>query len=53
MKSFKPKKLSEEDTKAKEVEQRKKSFNGLTAREWTLLSKNVWNDVSSSRGENI
>jgi len=33
----------------KETEQRKKTFNGLTAREWTLLSKNVWNDVSSPR----
>lgn len=26
-----------------------KTFNGLTPREWTLLSKNVWNDVSSAR----
>jgi len=50
MKSFKPKKLSEDDTKAKEIEQRKKTFNGLTAKEWASLSKNVWNDVSSSRG---
>lgn len=33
----------------KESEQRKKTFNGLTAREWTALSRNVWNDVSSSR----
>lgn len=33
----------------KEAEQREKTFNGLTAREWTLLSKNVWNDVSSPR----
>lgn len=51
MKKFKPKKLSEEDNKAKEIEQRKKSFNGLTAKEWASLSKNVWNDVSSSRGK--
>ncbi len=29
--------------------QRAKTFNGLTAREWTLLSRNVWNDVSSPR----
>ena len=29
--------------------QRLRTFNGLTAREWTLLSKNVWNDVSSPR----
>lgn len=33
----------------KESEQKKKTFNGLTAREWTALSRNVWNDVSSSR----
>lgn len=31
--------------------QRSRSFNGLTAREWTLLSRNVWNDVSSPRQE--
>ena len=29
--------------------QRARTFNGLTAREWTLLSRNVWNDVSSPR----
>jgi DNA modification methylase len=29
--------------------QRKRTFNGLTAREWTLLSRNVWSDVSSPR----
>lgn len=33
----------------KESEQQKKTFNGLTAREWTALSRNVWNDVSSTR----
>src|SRR3989344_8089353 len=33
----------------KKEEQRKKSFNGLTASEWASLSKNVWNDVSSAR----
>lgn len=33
----------------KESEQRKRSFNGLSAREWASLSKNVWNDVSSVR----
>ena len=27
----------------------KKSFNGLTPREWASLSKNVWDDVSSPR----
>lgn len=30
-------------------EQRQKTFNGLSAREWTLLSRSVWNDVSSAR----
>lgn len=35
----------------KEVEQRKKTFNGLTAKEWASLSKNVWNDVSSTRAK--
>ena len=33
----------------KEKEQRKKTFNGMTAREWTLSSRSVWNDVSSPR----
>jgi len=33
----------------KEITQREKTFNGLTAKEWTSLSRNVWNDVSSSR----
>lgn len=28
-----------------------KSFNGLTPREWTILSKNVWDDVSSPRNK--
>ena len=37
------------DYNEKEEEQQKKTFNGLTAREWTSLSRNVWNDVSSSR----
>ena len=35
----------------KDLEQRKRTFNGLTAKEWTLLSKNVWNDVSSIRSK--
>lgn len=35
--------------KIKEEEQRERTFNGLTAKEWTMLSKNVWNDVSSTR----
>jgi len=33
----------------KKAEQRKTTFNGLTASEWASLSKNVWNDVSSVR----
>lgn len=33
----------------KEAQQRSKTFNGLTAKEWTLMSRSVWNDVSSSR----
>jgi len=49
MKNLNTKKLSKEDEIKKEAEQREKSFNGLTAKEWTALSKNVWNDVSSPR----
>lgn len=30
-------------------EQRKITFNGLTAKEWTALSRNVWRGLSSSR----
>ncbi len=37
------------ETEKKEEEQRLKSFNGLDAKEWASLSKNVWNDVSSTR----
>lgn len=33
----------------KEKLQRKKTFNGMTAREWTISSRSVWNDVSSAR----
>jgi len=39
------------DDGLKELEQRKKTFNGLTAREWASMSKNVWNDVSSTRAK--
>lgn len=38
-----------EEDKSKELLQRNKTFNGLTAREWTILSRSVWNDVSSQR----
>lgn len=41
--------LSEIENKVKEDEQRLKTFNGMTAREWTLSSRSVWNDVSSVR----
>ncbi|HEX5275015.1 MAG TPA: DNA methyltransferase [Candidatus Rubrimentiphilum sp.] len=34
---------------SREHDQRGRTFNGLTAREWTVLSRNVWNDVSSPR----
>lgn len=33
----------------KEKLQRERTFNGMTAREWTLSSRSVWNDVSSVR----
>lgn len=36
---------------AKEEAQRAKSFNGLTAREWTQMSRNVWSDLSSPRNK--
>ncbi len=38
-----------ETTTKKEIEQRAKTFNGMTAREWTQNSRSVWNDVSSAR----
>lgn len=37
------------EDKLKEQVQREKTFNGMTAREWTLCSRSVWNDVSSVR----
>lgn len=48
MKEKKGDKISE---KVKEDEQRERSFNGLSAKEWASLSKNVWNDVSSPRAK--
>lgn len=33
------------------AEQRKKTFNGLSATEWAALSSSVWNDVSSARAK--
>lgn len=41
--------LTIEEVNEKEKEQRSKTFNGMTAREWTLSSRSVWNDVSSAR----
>lgn len=38
----------DENFKKKEA-QIERSFNGLTASEWASLSKNVWDDVSSTR----
>lgn len=38
-----------ESQKLKESEQREKTFNGMTAKEWTLNSRSVWNDLSSAR----
>ena len=35
----------------KEIGQKEKSFNSLSAKEWTALSKNVWNDLSSPRNK--
>jgi DNA modification methylase len=40
---------SEVKVNIKEKEQRARTFNGLTASEWTALSRNVWNDLSSPR----
>lgn len=37
------------DIKLKKEEQRKKTFNGLSATEWASLSASVWDDVSSTR----
>jgi len=38
-----------EQEKDKEKLQREKTFNGMSAKEWTLCSRSVWNDVSSAR----
>lgn len=49
MKKYTTKELTPKEQEEKEKLQRLKSFNGLTAKEWASLSKNVWNDVSSQR----
>lgn len=38
-----------EADKIKEREQRTRTFNGMTAKEWAIYSRSVWNDVSSAR----
>lgn len=38
-----------DDITSKEIDQRKRTFNNMTAREWTINSRSVWNDVSSVR----
>ena len=53
-KKSRPRKTSEANNEAEGVEEKKprkkvSAFNGLTPREWTLLSRNVWNDLSSPR----
>jgi len=49
------KNLSENDTEVSVEPSRLrkvlKAFNGLTPREWTQLSRNVWDDVSSPRNK--
>ena len=42
-------KASEITQAEKEEQQRARTFNGLTAREWTRMSRNVWDDLSSPR----
>lgn len=39
------------DYSQKDLEQKGKSFNGLSAKEWASMSKNVWNDLSSPRNK--
>lgn len=49
VKKYKNETLSKYKKIKNELEQREKTFNRLTAKEWAALSKNVWNDVSSTR----
>lgn len=41
--------MNESKDNNKEKNQRKRTFNKLTAKEWASLSRNVWNDLSSPR----
>ena len=43
------KKLTEQEIREKETLQKQKTFNGMTAHEWTISSRSVWNDLSSAR----
>lgn len=43
------KELTPQEQYEKEKLQREKTFNGMTAREWTINSRSVWNDLSSQR----
>ena len=46
-----PQNQEEVSLSEKIIEQRKKTFNGLSATEWASLSSSVWNDVSSTRAK--
>ena len=48
-KKVEKKELTDEEKKIKEIEQREKTFNGMTAHGWTINSRSVWNDLSSAR----
>ena len=50
--SMAKKELTPDELREKEEQQRKKTFNGMTAHEWTINSRSVWNDVSSARNKN-
>lgn len=42
---------TQSEHKSERVKKKKESFNGLSAKQWAALSKNVWNDVSSPRDQ--
>lgn len=42
---------SDDPESIKFAQQREKTFNGLTAKEWAQRSRSVWNDVSSVRAK--
>jgi DNA modification methylase len=53
LENFEQNKIEEPNSEyqSKEDLQRSKSFNGLSAKEWASMSKNVWNDLSSPRNK--